>query len=134
MPSVSPDKVDYGTDLWCVSDLTSDMSEVSGRTLLAQALARRLQTPRGGLIDDPDYGFDVTAYIDDDLTDREIARIRTGISAECVKDERVSSVTVTTTFAKSTLVIAIDVVDLQGPFRLVLAATSVTISILKVAA
>lgn len=123
----------YGTDLSCVSDLTAAMTEVTGRTALAEALARRLQTPRGGLIDDPNYGYDVTGEIDDDLTTRDIARIASQVDAECAKDERVISTTTTAVFLSGALTLSIDIRDSAGPFKLVLLATSVSLSVLKVA-
>lgn len=124
---------DYGTDLSCVTDLDPAGLEVSGRTCLAQAIARRLQTPRGGLIDDPNYGFAVTAFLNDDLTARDLALIASNVQAECVKDERVISASATVTLsAAGVLTVAINLVDFVGPFRLVLGVSALTVAILQV--
>ena len=61
---------DIGTDLYCISDLDPAGRTVSGPEALAQAIARRLQTPRGALAaigDDPDYGLDLRDYVGDDV-------------------------------------------------------------------
>jgi hypothetical protein len=133
-----PDQVNpplgYGHDLSCLSDLTSDMAEVDGRILLGQALARRLQTPRGGLIDDPDYGYDITGEIGDDMDARKIAKIATRIDAECLKDPRVFSSDTVTTFASGFLTIVITITDRDGPFKLVLVANDITLTLMQIAA
>jgi phage baseplate assembly protein W len=107
-------------------------AEVSGRTCLAQAMARRLSTPRGRLIYDPNYGYDLTGEINDDVTPRDIARITANVNTECLKDERVVATNVTATFANSILVVTIVLTDGQGPFTLVLAVTAVTVTLLQV--
>lgn len=124
-----------GHDLSCVMDLDPLMVEVDGRLGLAQSIARRLITPRGGLIDDPNYGFDLRVFLngDTDGSKRTIAIMAQGIEAECLKDERVQRATATVTFVAGTLTVGINLVDGQGPFSLVLAISSVTASILKVA-
>ncbi len=135
---ITPNQVNpplgYGHDLSCISDLTSDMAEVDGRINLGQALARRLQTPRGGLIDDPNYGTDITAEIDNDMDTRAIARIASRVDAECVKDERVFSSKTTASFVSGSLTLTIEIVDLAGPFKLIMLATNVTVELLRVAA
>lgn len=123
---------DLGRDLSCVSDLTKAMSASSGRRALGEAIARRLQTPRGRLIDDPNYGFDLTGEIDNDIAPADIARIQSGVEAECVKDERVLSATCVLTFVSSTLTAVITLVDAAGPFVLVVAASNVGVTLLQV--
>ena len=83
--------VDYGTDLDCLDDIAENGGEVDGVMCLAQACVRRLITPRGGLIDDPNYGFDVRSIIDQASTKRGQAIIATGVDGEIEKDERVLS-------------------------------------------
>ena len=127
-----------GIDLGCVfasnsADLDPTGIEVSGRTCLAQAIARRLLTPRGRLLDDPNYGFDVAGYMGDDLSTSDLAQIRAGIENECVKDERVEGATAELTLAANgTLLINVTLSDADGPFTLVLAVSAVSVSILSV--
>lgn len=124
---------DFGTDLSCVSDLDPSGAVVTGRALLGEALARRLTTPRGRLIDDPNYGLDLTEYLNADLSQRDVGILGAQIKAECEKDERVVSADVTALVninGKLTVTIIID--DGDGPFPLVLAVSDVSASILSV--
>ena len=52
----------YGSDISGAADLDPDMAEVDGFSTLAlaQALVRRLDTPRGTLLDDGNYGMGLT--------------------------------------------------------------------------
>jgi hypothetical protein len=121
---------DLGTCMACVTDIKPGM--VSGRRCLGEAIARRLQTPRGGLIDDPNYGFDLSGELNDDVTQEDVARMSSSIVAECLKDERVFGATATVVFANGTLLVTIKLTDSAGPFLLVLQVTSVTLELLTV--
>lgn len=125
---------DLGHDLYGVSDLTSDMQEVSGRNGLAQSIARRLSTPRGRLIDDPDYGFSLPDFLNDDIAQDDLARIVGGIQAECLKDERVYSAQASFSSPDNSgvYISVIQLVDGAGPFKLVLSVGDVTVDILRV--
>lgn len=124
---------DYGTDISCTNDFAPDGRVASGRRLLAEAICRRLITPRGRLIDDPNYGFDLTGYVNDDMSAGDIAALRAGIEAECIKDERVSAATCAASLATSGIMnISLTLTDGAGPFALVLAVSAITISILSV--
>lgn len=122
---------DHGTDLSCTWDLTDTCTVVSGRRCLAEAIFRRLITPRGRLIDDPDYGTDVTGYINDDVTVSEVNELRAAIIDECNKDERVLDADceiegppggVGQTGAYT---ITVTLYDADGPFALVLGIADV---------
>jgi hypothetical protein len=128
------------------------MLEVAGRQCLAECLARRLMTGRGDLIDDPNAGTDLTAQLNADLNQSDIPRLQSDIVHEWAKDERVVSSVVSVqlvgpdqvTAARSgvvanplpvpvgVLVVSGTVTDGQGPFRLVIAVTSVTATLLEV--
>jgi hypothetical protein len=124
---------DYGTDISCVNDFAPDGRITSGRHILAEAICRRLITPRGRLIDDPNYGFDLTGYTNDDMSPGDIAAMRVGIEAECLKDERVSAAVATASLAAGgILAVGITLTDGNGPFSLVLSVSATTISILSV--
>ena len=126
-------QIDDGSDLACVADLDPAMSEVSSAKNVAQSLARRLTTPRGRLIDDPNYGFDLTQYLNDDVSPADLARIKAQAEAECLKDERVASATFTMTMpANGVAIVTIVTTGSAGPFTLVLSVTSVTATILSV--
>lgn len=129
--------VDYGSDLSCLTDLTPNMAVVSGLRLVGEAIARRLQTPRGALLDDSLYGFDVTGLVNADLSTSDIANLNAGITSECLKDQRVLSAKVTSEFivqeppSLGYLKITISLGTGAGPFKLVLAANQVTVAILQ---
>lgn len=131
-----PATVAYGLDLACVSDLDPGFVIVTGRRLLAEAIARRLQTPRGTLIDDGNYGYDVVGELGDDLAPSDLGRIAAAIEAECAKDERVVSARATVTLQVpgqplNGLIVTVLLQDGSGPFPLVLAVSSVTVALLQ---
>lgn len=88
---------DYGTDVAASSDglgIDPFFSLVTGAQGVAQALARRLITPQGGLITDPTYGFDLRALVNTSLSQADILAIQSGVRTQCLYDERVDSVDV----------------------------------------
>ena len=125
----------YGHDLSCTTDIDPMGIEVDGLTTLAQALFRRVITPRGTLLDDPNYGIDLTGYVNDDLSPSDVARIGASVDAEFLKDERVlrSSTTITLLGNGTVITVASAVTPNSGAtFQLVLSITQVTAQILSV--
>lgn len=90
----------YGTDLACVTDITETCDEVDpmSRRAVAQAAIRALITPRGGLIDAPDYGFDVRAYCNRATTAAELRAVADQAAAALRKDDRIDDAAVTATY------------------------------------
>ncbi len=82
----------YGRDIFNDGDLDPMMPEVEGPEYVAQALTRRLDTERGSLLDDPDYGEPLEDFIGEglDATNRALAPAK--IAAELAKDDLVQSV------------------------------------------
>lgn len=119
-------------DLDCVSDLGAAMSTVSGRTCLAQCLARMTITPKGRLIDDPLWGFGVQQYLNDGATAADLAFIQRGLASAYLRDERVKTATVAVSFAANKLTIVALVSDAAGPFRLTIAVENATAAILAI--
>jgi hypothetical protein len=124
--------LDFGVDLSCVSDLQPHMGVVSGRRLVAEAIARRLQTPKGALLDDPNYGYDLVGQLDNDVQQGDLGRISSAVTTECLKDQRVFSASTTVSFALEELLVTISLVTNLGPFSLVLQASQVTVAILSI--
>ena len=126
----------YGTDLSGITDLDASMSETSGIQGLGQALARRISTPRGTLPDDPNYGYDVAAELNDDLAPSDLPRIGSNCDAEFKKDQRVFSSQTTVELAPlpdGTLTVTAAVVPAGGPsFTLTLSVDGVTPPVLQV--
>ena len=53
----------FGWDLVCTNDCTPDAAECGGTQVLANALYRRATSPRGCIIYDLDYGYDLNQFI-----------------------------------------------------------------------
>ena len=128
--------VDFGTDINTpgVMDLDPFFREISGVEVLGQACARRLVTPRGSLVGDPAYGYDVRVHLNDD--DPSPSAIGLEVAAELAKDERVESASAVVTFDQlaGTLRIVADVLTAAGPFRLTLDVSAVSVAVLLEAA
>ncbi len=124
---------DYGRALSCVSDISPESRMVTGNRVVAEALARRLFTPRGRLIGYPNYGYDLTQHANADVSPNDLLTINAETRAECNKDPRVNDTVVTTTLeGDGTLRVHIAADGAQGPFELVLSVSAVTVSLLKV--
>lgn len=128
---------DFGTDISCdATDLTGTDAMVSGNLIVAQSLVRRIISPRGSVIDDPDYGYDITAQLDSIGDQRSLARTLAMMDAEFRKDERVAySQTVgklTGPLAGQTLTTTTTIQTADGPFTMTLAISGVTADLLKV--
>ena len=123
-----------GADINCASGLDPLFTLVSGRTALGQAIARRLQTPRGTLAwigDTADYGYDVRQHLNDDAPD--VAAIAAAVTDELSKDERVEGVRASVAFdelAGTLRITATGYASTTGPFALVLSIEAVTVAIL----
>lgn len=121
--------VDAATGL---PDLDPYFRVVTGRTAVAQALLRRLVTPRGALLGEPTYGLDVRAWVNDTLTAGDLRRLESRVAEELRADERVDDVVAVATFATEVLriVVRVRVVGLTTPLRLTLAVSAVTAEII----
>jgi len=127
------DDVDFGHDLSCADDLEDDMAEVDGPTIVAQAIYRRLYTPRGALWQDPDYGLDLRDYLSRRMTSAEIAAIPGEVVKEIQKDERIASARVRiVSQTAETLELWIGVDGGVGPFSLVISATQAAVTLVSV--
>lgn len=124
--------VDYGQDFTCTSDLETVLGVTTGRRVVAEAVFRRLITPRGRLIGDANYGFDLTAYINGELDTGGLGWLRSAVIAECEKDERVLSATCEMTWLDDVLTATIGLSLAAETFTLVLAVSAVSVELLTV--
>jgi hypothetical protein len=126
---------DLGIDIACTDDIDPAFTPVTGTKALAQALVRRLITPRGLLFYDLEYGLDLRAYLNAGIAqgDGFAYRLAAQVEAECLKDERVGTVDAAVTFDAQTekLTVLLQGTASDGPFRLVLAISAVTVEILR---
>jgi hypothetical protein len=139
---VSP--TDYGRDVSTfltnpieeTLDLDPNFTLITGTQAVAEAVSRRLVTPRGALAYDPDFGTDLRDWLEQDVEESGTAfAIASAIESECLKDERVSSAEAEATYDSEArrfdTRVAIELVSGQV-FRLTLSIDAVTASVLKV--
>lgn len=131
----------YGADTWCL-DTLSPGRYASGAGLVAQALYRRLITPRGTLRggdEEGAYGLDVSGYCGAVGYDTAVNALPGLVQAELLKDDRVSDVSVSASIAASgngaggldiQLEISVLLADESGDFVLTLAINDVRVSVL----
>ena len=125
--------LDLGTDLSTPdgADLDPLGGTVSGRRAVGQAIARRLVTPRGGLLDDPSYGYDLRQLVGEALRPGDLATVQAEVADQCRADERVDDAAVTVT--QSGAAVRVEIIlalEAVGPLRLVLSVSAVTSEIL----
>ena len=122
---------DFGVDINCVTDLDPSFALVTGQTAVGQAVARRLITVRGTLLDDPHYGTDLRQYAGEPKSAGALARAKADCEREARQEERVDSVEVETSYQGDDVLLArISLTTAEGPFELTLAVTAVTATIL----
>jgi hypothetical protein len=129
---------DFGRDTSCMASLRTGKL-VTGLQLVAEAAYRRLTTPAGTLrggADEENYGLDLSGGIGDSEPRQFAAALPARIRAELLKDERIIEVTVVTSVEVNGPATSV-LVDVRcetrvGPFRLKLAISDVTVSLLGI--
>lgn len=123
----------FGRDTSCTDALRSGRF-VSGARLVAEAIYRRLITPRGmlrGGEGEADYGLDLMGLIGRTTSAADRAALPGVVAAEVRKDERVDTVDVrvTSTVHGPTTAydVAISCTTAAGPFELVVRVSDLTI-------
>lgn len=133
--------VGFGQDTWCVDSLQPGRV-ARGATLVAQALYRRLITPRGTLRggdEESAYGFDVSAYVGAVGYATALQALPGLVRGELLKDDRITpNLDVVATIVDSgegaglqeiRLEISAELADESGDFSLTLAVTDVDVTI-----
>jgi hypothetical protein len=115
-------------------DLDPSFRTVSGRANLVGALARRFSSP--SLFYDALYGKDLRAELGETLTAARLARVRSAVATQAMRDERVLSAGVAVAFNDATraMTVRIALTDDDGPFELVLEVTAAAVKLLEVSA
>jgi hypothetical protein len=124
-------ETDFGDDVVGVLDVDADFTIASPARALGEAALRRLTTDRGGLFYDPEYGYNLRARVNETLDERSAFETAAGVRAELERDERVLSADVSVTRVDEGLDVRALIDTLDGPFRLVLHATEVTVNLLS---
>lgn len=125
--------VGFGQDIDHLLGVDPNLGLLGGSSNLGQALLHRLQTPRGGLFYDLNYGTDLRLYVNDAMTSAKASRVAADAQAECAKDERVVSCTATATFnqAAGSLTLRLNCSTASGPFTFIVSVTSVSVKLLE---
>lgn len=116
-----------GTDFAGGTDLDPAMREQSGERALADAIVRRLTTPRGGLPDFPQYGFDVTTLIGRSLPSNQIAQL---VLEQVRLEEEVleASLDLVTSDDGSTITMNLKIESGDGPFDLTVSVSALEVT------
>jgi hypothetical protein len=124
--------IDYGSDVLTFPGVDPNLTLSKGGRVLAEALARRLSTPRGSLPFHEDYGLDLRSFLNEAVTSDSLYRLKSAVERECEADERVESASVSLDYNAQTrrLRVRIEATTAQGPFRLTLAVSQVTVELL----
>lgn len=82
----------FGSDLSCSTDLDPRV-ELSGDDprVVLEAVARSLQCPTGGLVDDRAYGYDIVGALNRGLTADLIREIGGRVKVQVLADDRVGT-------------------------------------------
>lgn len=109
---------DLGTDVSTFPDLDTTFSLMSGRRALAEAIARRLITPKGALWKHPSYGCDVRRHLNAVMTSQRLQVIKQECEQQAEEDERVLACECFVTFDDDSkaILIRVGLADKDGPF------------------
>lgn len=92
----------YGVEAWCLGSLVTGRY-ARGNNVVAQAIYRRLTTPRGTLRggeEESNYGIDLSDYVGAVADTTRLAAIPGVAKGEILKDDRVLDVTVDASYAR----------------------------------
>lgn len=132
LSSYGPDVSTWAAEGQTSPDLDPAFTEITSRRCIAEALARRLCTPRGSLDGSPNDGEDLRTRLNRPLTSRELFDIQVAIQREAAKDERVQQAYVSLTYdaQNKRLVPDVTIVPMVGePFKFTLAIDQVSFAI-----
>ena len=126
--------VDYGSDVSTFAgpsmDLDPTFTVISGPRVVAERIARRLTTPRGGLFYDVNYGTDIRDFLNAGVTN-QLSAIQELCNQEALKEETVQASNCSVTFNAQTSLMTI-VYRLQlasGPFQFTLNVSQLAASV-----
>jgi hypothetical protein len=126
--------INYGLDISCGMDIDPLMRPAWGVALVAQAVARRLQSPTGSLIGDPLYGIDIAQVASSAGSAATMqAALVSQIRAQILRDERVDTVDFpeqSFNYDAKTFTLRVNVVTAEGPFSLVIELTAGNVEVI----
>lgn len=126
----------YGQTISCAGDLDPYHTTITGTRVIAEAIARRWDCPRGALPPDgrdaQDYGVDLVGYIHAGVTTRELLGLKARLEQEALKDDRIFAIEVKLAIQRQAGALVALQIDARvtpygsaaKPFALVLVASS----------
>lgn len=120
----------WGNDVSTFPDLDPTFTLLDSRRIVAEAVARRLTTPRGSLVDNPLYGFDVRTLLHASASPAQRASWEQQIEAQAIADERVQAAQVSLVKQDRGWRVGVRLVTADGPFRLVVSVNDVRAALL----
>lgn len=129
--------VDLGTDINGFPDYGLLDTLVSGNVALCQRICRRLTNDRGSWSWAPDECTNILDSLNSTLTDERISTIQSDVEREVEREEVVASSSVSVVASPlnidigQSVTISINGTTGNGPFKFVLFATALTLTILK---
>jgi len=121
MTFATTSRKDLGADIMCEHDLDPGLRLVTGTRNVAWDIAWRIQTVRGGLFYDANYGAGMIESCHDVVDRRVLSTCQATIQAELRKDDRILSSTTSVRWSPATRTMSSELVctSAAGPFRLV---------------
>jgi hypothetical protein len=127
---------DYGIDVAGVLDWPDPEELASGPANLANALARRLLTPEGALLDvgdeEPYDSIDLRDWLASHPSSGDLDALNTAMHQVLSQDERVDTVSAVATFTAGVLTVNVSGQGAAGPFAFVLTIDAVSGAQLRV--
>ena len=122
---------DYGLDLSATTDLDPLLGTVSGSKLMGQVCLRRLYCRKGRLLSNPNaQTLDARDFVSAGINGpADLIRIQGMCSAALLGDERIQEAIVTASYdyRLKALTLTIEALGAEGPFRLTLLVTALTV-------
>ena len=126
---------DFGTDFAGGSAIDPRMRTATGEELMRDICVRRLSTPRGSLLSNPEaVTLDVRRYLSADYDSQAASLLKANCTSALVDDRRIYSATVTLSPldpATRTLRMDIHGVGSEGPFSLTVAVSELTVEAIE---
>lgn len=118
---------DFGADVSCWDDIDPLAVDLlpDDTNVVAQDAYHRLITPKGSLLDDPDWGIDILDFIHQPASAAYLASLPGIVRSELAKDDRIDSVEVTVTLQPSdSMRISVRGETADGPFDFVVGVSA----------
>jgi hypothetical protein len=127
---------DYGTDIWCQTDISPTIIGVGSDDIMPQVICHRLLCDPASLLSAPDEPtINLFSFLSQGIPrdNRGILAIKGSISAAVLADPRVYTAAIDLAWDEATETMRVTVAGTGavGPFRLTLAVSAVSVQVLN---